>query len=221
MLRRLFMLGFFCFCAHANAALVITLIGTPGSRDMTVIFSGSGWTSASGSGVKFSHGIGSTANSSDASLSGSTREQLVDFNVGDPFQDAINGAFTSGQYVAFDTPIAMTASASPNSFNVVGLHFDSNTGPSDDFSIVTDNPTTTTWASGTTFGYTDGVSATFSLNATINANFDAAFNQGTYVLDEDSVGSLVIVPEPSTYTALMAFFMTGLFFCRKFSHQVG
>ena len=178
--------------------LVILLEGTSGSRDMWVTFNGTGWTTTGDSSGAFPHDFGSIANSSHSSLSGSTREGFRDDDVpGNPFNGALSSGKSSGQYVPFDTPISFSSSNTGGfgSFNVIGLYIDNDgTGDVDDFSLVTDQPESTTWPSGTTLSYTVGSSSAFSLDSVVDADFDEAMNVGSYTLDGSTLkGTLQIV----------------------------
>ena len=187
---------------ESRSQIVITLAGTNGSRDMTVTLAGSSWTSDAVSASAFTYGSPNVANSSHASLSGSTREGMDDINAsGNPFNAAVSTGFTNGQYVPLDNPIPMTASSVPNSFSLIGflLDDDGDSGGLDDFRLVTDQDFNAAWPNPTTFSFTGGSSSTLALNAGIGSTFDQALNIGTYTLDRAVVGSLVItaVPEPN------------------------
>ena len=194
--------------------LVLLLEGTSGSRDMRVTFNGTGsWVMKSDSDTSFSFGSSQVANSSDASLGGSSKEALqnVQISGGNPMNAALSGSFENGQYVALATPIAMTSDdgAGLFSFNVIGLLFDDDSTDStpngDDIVLVTDQPDTSSWTSYfTEIFYTVGTSTTFSLDSGIGATFDDAFNQDIYDLDEGLVGSLkikeTVAPDNLKYT---------------------
>ncbi len=183
--------------------LVLLLKGTSGSRDMRVTFNGTGsWVTAAETANAFTYGDPQVANSSDSSLTNAeSKEGFQDLLItgGDPMKAALSDSSENGQYVALATPIAMTSDdgAGPFSFNVIGLLFDDDSTDStpngDDIVLVTDQPDTTTWPAGTEISYTVGASATFSLDSTIGADFDEAFNQDIYDLDEGLVGSLKLV----------------------------
>ena len=178
--------------------VVILLEGTDGSRDMRVTFNGTGsWVMKSGSDTSVSVDSSQVANSSDPSLGGSSKEALQNDQIkgGNPMNAALSGSYTDGQYVALATPIAMTADAGPSSFKVIGLLFDTDGDPEggqDDIDLVTDQPGTSRWPSGSEISYTVGASSTFSLDSGIGATFGQAFNHGIYTLDEGVVGSLEV-----------------------------
>ena len=201
--------------------LVIVLDGTSGSRDMKVTFNGTGWATTGSTDFAFNHGAGSVANSSHSSLSGSNREGFKDDDVpGNPFKDAVSTGKSNGQYVPFASPISFSASntGGPTSFNIIGLLIDDDgAGDGDDFRLVTDQPQSTTWPSGTTFSYTAGSSSTFSLDSGVDADFDEAFNLGSYTIGSsmlkgtltirvlpDSPSGLAYTPNLATYTVGVA-----------------
>ena len=197
-----------------NDVVVLLLEGTTGVSQMRVTFNGTGsWVMKSDSDTSFSFGSSQVANSSNASLGGSSKEALqnVQISGGNPMNVALSGSFENGQYVALATPIAMTGDdgAGRFSFNVIGLLFDDDSTDStpngDDIVLVTDQPDTSSWTSYfTEIFYTVGASTTFSLDSGIGATFDEAFNKGSYTLDEGLVGSLKIanpvIPSNLQYT---------------------
>ena len=201
--------------------LVIVLDGTSSSRDMKVTFNGTGWTTTGDSFNAFNFGNPLVANSSHSSLSGSHREGFADISVqGNPFKAAVSSGYQNGQYVPFDTPISFSASntSGPTSFNIIGLLMDDDgTGNDDDLRVATDQPQSTTWPSGTTFSYTAGSSSDFSLDSVVDADFDEAFNLGSYTIDSstlkgtltirvlpDSPAGLAYTANPATYTVGVA-----------------
>ena len=199
--------------------VVILLEGTDGSRDMRATFNGTGsWTTAYFTFRAFLYGDSNVANSSDASLGSSSKEGFQDGQItgGNAMNAALIGDFFLGQYVAFDTPIAMTAGAAPTSFNVIGFLFDDDADPSvdlDDIILVTDQPESNTWPPDTEISYTVGASTTFSLDSGVGATFDQAFNKDIYTLDEAVVGSLkvaeTVAPAELAYSANSAVYTVG------------
>ena len=200
--------------------VVILLEGTDDSRDMRVTFNGTGsWTTSGSTASAFTYGDSNVANSSDASLGGSSKEGFHDYLItgGNAMNAALSGSFTNGQYVALATPIAMTADGGPSSFNVIGLLFDDDSDPTagqDDVILVTDQADTSSWPSATEISYTVGASTTFSLDSGIGATFDEAFNKDIYTLNDGVVGSLkiaeTVAPAELVYSANSAVYTAGV-----------
>ena len=200
--------------------VVILLEGTDGSRDMRVTFNGTGsWTTSESTVSAFTYADSNVANSSDASLGGSSKEGFHDYLIigGNAMNAALSGSFTGGQYVAFDTSVAMTADGGPSSFNVIGLLFDDDSDPTageDDVILVTDQADTSSWPSGTEISYTVGASTAFSLDSGIGATFDEAFNKDIYTLDDGVVGSLkvaeTVAPVELAYSVSPAIYPVGV-----------
>ena len=203
-------------------AITITLSGSTGSLDGTISLSGSGaWTTSSGTTDAFTVNTFRVANSSDASLGGQSREGFLDQSVdGTPMNAALTSGFNNGQYVPLDSAIGMTADAGEPSFAVIGLWLDFDSPSTHRFGLITDQPRgPNVWSAGTTLSYTLNSSSTFSLDSTIGATFDQAFNEGSYTLENNSLsGTLVIapVPEPSWYPlSAAALSVGGLLIARR------
>ena len=201
--------------------VVILLEGTDGSRDMKVTFNGTGsWSTRGSTSIAFTYNDSGVANSSHESLGGSSREGFEDGRItgGNAINAALSGSFTDGQYVAFATPIAMTADAGPSSFKVIGFLFDDVSNPmlahGDNITLVTDQPESSLWSFGTEISYTVGASTTFSLDSGIGATFDQAFNRNIYNLDQDTVGTLKIAetapPADLAYSTNTAIYTKGV-----------
>ncbi len=199
MKRLVFLWLLVCQVGMCLAQVSVELSGSPGSRAMTLTLNGSGsWVSLFQTFVDAPFGSSTLANGSHASMLGSNREGIGDASLisPGPMRSSINtGGFQTGQYLPLDTPIPMTASAAPFSFNIVGIMIDDDedVGAEDDISLITDQASTNTWPGGTTFGYTVGASSTLELDSTVGVNFDQTFIPGVYELNGSLVGSLSIV----------------------------
>ena len=203
-LRLLLVLITFLSSANRNrlvAQVDLILSGTEGSHDMIATFSGTGWTTGDNTKVSFIIGIANVINSNDPSLLGvSRRASFADSAIqGNPYNASLSGLATEGQYVPFETPISLTANVEPLSFKVIGIHFDDDFDQSldhDDIALITDQSSVTAWPAGTQIGFANGSSSRLTLNTPIsgvvNATFDEGFNPGTYPLDVDFSGRLII-----------------------------
>ena len=137
-----------------------------------------------------------------------------------PYKTNIIGSFSVGQYVPFDSglPMSRIANGATNSLNIVGLRFfiagGGNTTHYLDF--VTDSPAVLLVGGGQTYSYTANSERSFSLDATVGATFDQAFNPGTFRMGGDSDGiQLRIVPEPEEYALVVGLGLLAFAFVRK------
>ena len=226
-LKRLFLaaaiFGAALAAAETQAQMPITLDGTNGMRAMTITFGGDGNYRPSAN-FLFARGSSDVANSSHSSLG-----QIIQPNTflearpnsPFPYKTAIEGSFSDGQYVPFDSdlPMSRIANGATNNFNVVGLRFFIlNSVHYLDF--VTDSPAAPPAGSGQIYTYTANSERSFSLDATVGATFDQAFNPGTFRLGGDSDGiQLSIVPEPEEYALVVGLGLLGFAFVRKWRRR--
>ncbi len=134
-----------------------------------------------------------------------------------PYNAAIEGSFSSGQYVPFDSglPMSRIANGATNSFNVIGLRF-LISGGLHYWDFVTDSASSLPAGTGQTYSYTANSERFFSLDATVGATFDQAFNPGTFRMGGDSDGiQLRIVPEPEEYALVVGLGLLAFAFVRK------
>ncbi len=197
----------------------ITLDGTNGMRAMKITFGGDGNYRPSRN-ASFTRGSSGVANSSDPSLGSSTQlNTLLEARPSSPFPYKTNiiGSFSTGQYVPFDSglPMSRIANGATNSFNVIGLRFlISNDVHYWDF--VTDSASALPAGTGQTYSYTANSERFFSLDATVGATFDQAFNPGTFRMGGDSDGiQLRIVPEPEEYALVVGLGLLAFAFFRR------
>lgn len=130
-LKRLFLaaaiFGTAFLVAKTQAQMSITLNGTNGMRAMKITFGGDRNYTPYGN-FLFTQGSSNIANSSDSSLgviiSLNTFGESK-FGSPHPYKAAIEGGFSFGQYVPFDSglPMSRIANGAPNRFNVSSLCF--------------------------------------------------------------------------------------------------
>ena len=209
--------------AETQAQIPITLDGTNGMRAMKITFGGDGNYRPSGN-LLFARGSSDVANSSHSSLG-----QIISPNTfletrassPYPYNAAIEGSFSLGQYVPFDSafPMSRIANGATNNFNVVGLRFFIlNSIHYLDF--VTDSASAPPAGSGQSYTYTANSERFFSLDATVGATFDQAFNPGTFRMGGDSDGiQLRIVPEPEKYVLVVGLGLLAFAFVRKWRRR--
>ena len=111
------------------------------------------------------------------------------------------------------------ANGATNSFNIVGLRFFIlNSIHYLDF--VTDSASAPPAGGGQTYTYTANSERSFSLDATVGAAFDQAFNPGTYRMGGDNDGiRLRIVPEPKEYALVVGLGLLAFAFVRKWRRR--
>ena len=210
--------------AETQAQMPITLDGTNGMRAMTITFGGDGNYRPSGN-FLFARGSSDVANSSHSSLG-----QIISPNTfletrassPFPYNATIEGSFSAGQYVPFNSslPMSRIANGATNNFNVVGLRFFIlNSIQYLDF--VTDSASAPPAGGGQIYTYTANSERFFSLDATVGATFDQAFNPGTFRMGGDSDGiRLRIVPEPEEYALVVGLGLLAFAFVRKWRGRV-
>ena len=209
--------------AETQAQMPITLTGTNGGRAMKITFGGDGNYRPS-SVSTFTRGDNNVANSSHSSLGSIAQlNGLLETRPYTPFpyNAAIEGSFSSGQYVPFDSglPMSRIANGATNSFNVIGLRFLISGGPHY-LDFVTDSPAVLLVGGGQTYSYTANSERSFSLDATVGATFDQAFNPGTFRMGGDSDGiQLGIVPEPEEYALVVGLGLLAFAFVRKWRRR--
>lgn len=205
--------------AETQAQMPITLDGTNGMRAMTITFGGDGNYQPSAN-FLFARGSSDVANSSHSSLG-----QIISPNTfvegrsssPFPYNAAIEGSFSLGQYVPFDSglPMSRIANGATNSFNVVGLRFFILSG-THYLDFVTDSASAPPAGGSQIYTYTANSERSFSLDATVGAAFDQAFNPGTFRMGGDSDGiQLRIVPEPKEYALVVGLGLLAFAFVRK------
>ncbi len=227
-LKRLFLaaaiFGAALAVAETQAQMPITLDGTNGMRAMKITFGGDGNYRPSGN-FLFTRGSSDVANSSHSSLG-----QIISPNTfletrsssPFPYNAAIEGSFSLGQYVPFDSglPMSRIANGATNSFNIVGLRFFIlNSIHYLDF--VTDSASAPPAGGGQIYTYTANSERSFSLDATVGATFDQAFNlrSGSFRMGGDSDGIQLIVPEPEEYALVVGLALLAFAFVRKWSRR--
>ena len=190
---------------------------------MKITFGGDGNYQPSGN-FLFARGGSDVANSSHSSLG-----QIIQPNTflegrsssPFPYNAAIEGSFSGGQYVPFNSafPMSRIANGATNSFNVVGLRFFIlNSIHYLDF--VTDSPAAPPAGGGQIYTYTANSERSFSLDATVGATFDQAFNLGTFRMGSGNAGiQLSIVPEPEEYALVVGLGLLAFAFVRKWRRR--
>ena len=202
----------------------ITLDGTNGMRAMKITFGGDGNYRPS-SVSTFTRGDNNVANSSHSSLGSNTQlNGLLEARPSSPFpyKTAILGSFSIGQYVPFGSslPMSRIANGVTNSFNVVGLRFLIAGGGVHYLDFVTDSASALPAGSGQSYTYTANSERFFSLDATVGATFDQAFNPGTFRMGGDNDGiQLRIVPEPEEYALVVGLGLLAFAFVWKWRRR--
>ena len=192
-------------------------------RAMKITFGGAGNYRPS-SAFSFTRGTNNVANSSDPSLGSNTQlNSFLEPRIVSPlpYKTAIIGSFSGGQYVPFDSglPMSRTANGATNNFNVVGLRFLILSGINY-LSFVTDSTSALSAGSGQIYTYTANSERSFSLDATVGATFDQAFNPGTFRMGGDSDGlQLRIVPEPEECALVVGLGLLAFAFVRKWRRR--
>ena len=193
-------------------------------RAMKITFGGDGNYRPSRN-ASFTRGSSGVANSSDPSLGSSTQlNTLLEARSFSPFPYKTNiiGSFSTGQYVPFDSglPMSRIANGATNSFNIVGLRF-LISGGVHYWDFVTDSASALPAGTGQTYSYTANSERFFSLDATVGATFDQAFNPGTFRMGGDSDGiQLGIVPEPEEYALVVGLGLLAFAFVRKWRRRM-